>query len=220
MIKGKYALVSLILALTMAEAVVTPFMPAASSKGGSSAVAAAAAKVGQAAPEFTLTDTQGKQHSLSQYKGKFVVLEWINFDCPFVQKHYNSGNMQKLQDTYTKKGVVWLSINTSGKGKYGHYEPAAVNAKLAKWGGHQTAYLQDDGTVARLYGAKATPHMYVIDEQGKLIYAGAIDDKDTADEADVKSAKNYVAATLDAAMAGKPVVVGFTKAYGCHVHYD
>jgi peroxiredoxin len=215
MIKPKYALVSLFLALTLGGALVTSFTPSVKAE----VTAAAEAKVGQAAPDFSLTDSHGKKQSLSDYKGKLVVLEWINFDCPFVKKHYNSGNMQKLQDKYTKDGVAWLSINTSKPGKGGNYSSAEVNKQLKKWNAHPTAYLQDDGTVGRLYGAKATPHMFVIDKSGTLVYAGAIDDKDTADEADVKTAKNYVAAALDAEMAGKQVATSLTKAYGCFVHY-
>ena len=209
-------LAAFFLALTIGDAVstFTP-LPAAEISAG------AVAKPGAAAPDFTLTDSAGKKQSLSEYKGKVVVLEWINFDCPFVKKHYNSGNMQKLQDKYTKDGVVWLSINTSvAGGKGGHYVSDEVNAKLKQLKAHPTAYLQDDGTVGKLYGATCTPHMFVIDKTGTLVYAGAIDDKDTADAADVKTAHNYVAAALDAQLSGKPIAVSSTKPYGCHVHYN
>jgi peroxiredoxin len=184
------------------------------------AAAGSTCEVGKPAPAFTLTDSHGKAHKLSDYKGKFVVLEWINFDCPFVQKHYKSGNMQRLQEKYTAKGVTWLSISSSAKGRNGNYEPKRINELLQQNNSHTTAYLIDeDGKVGKAYGAKATPHMFVIDPAGKLVYAGAIDDKNTADEADIKAANNYVAAALDAAMAGKPVAVSSTKAYGCSIKY-
>lgn len=178
------------------------------------------ATVGQPAPDFTLADTKGKNHSLSQHKGQFVVLEWVNFDCPFVKKHYESGNMQKLQDSYTKKGVVWLSVNSSAQGKQGNYPGDKVDAMIKERKAASTAYLLDpDGKVGHLYGAKATPHMYVIDKSGKLVYAGAIDDIASADAADVKKARNYVAEALDASMQGKPVKTASTNAYGCSVKY-
>jgi peroxiredoxin len=181
---------------------------------------ASAASVGQPAPDFTLTDTQGSQRALKSLKGKFVVLEWVNYECPFVQKHYGSGNMQKLQKTYTGKGVVWLSVNTSAPGKQGHYAPAEVNAKLKELGASPTAYLMDaDGTVGKAYGAKTTPHMYVIDPQGTLVYAGGIDDKPSTDQSDVATAKNFVASALDEAMAGKPVTTASSQPYGCAVKY-
>lgn len=211
--RSKYVLVSLFLALTLADALVTPFVPGTKAAFG----AVAPAKIGQAAPEFTLTDTEGKKQSLSDYKGKFVVLEWINFNCPFVQKHYKSGNMQKLQEEYKGKGVVWLTINTSPKPRF---TTAEVIAKLKEWNAHPTAFLQDVGPVAKLYGAKATPSMYVINPQGTLVYAGAIDDKDTVDEADIKTAKNYVSAALNEAMSGKKVKISLTKAYGCFVRTE
>jgi peroxiredoxin len=177
-------------------------------------------KTGQSAPDFTLTDTNGKAQALSSYKGKYVVLEWFNFDCPFVVKHYGSGNMQKLQKEFMDKGVVWLSINSSASGKEGFYSPQETNKKAGENGMKPTAIMLDsDGKVARLYGAKTTPHMFVINPQGTLIYQGAIDDKPSTDQADIAGAKNYVRAALDAAMAGKPVEKGSTKSYGCSVKY-
>src|SRR3989338_9054422 len=135
-----------------------------------------ALEVNQPAPNFTLTDTNGKQHSLADYKGKYVVLEWVNFECPFVKKHYQSNNMQKLQETYTAKDIVWLSINSSAEGKQGYYAAAQANEIISNANAKPTAYLLDtDGTVGKTYGAQTTPHMYVIDPQGKLIYQGAID---------------------------------------------
>jgi len=174
----------------------------------------------QAAPDFTLTDTYGKQHKLSEFAGKYVVLEWLNHDCPFVHKHYDSKNMQSLQKRYTEKGVVWLSILSSAPGKQGHYTPEEANKLTAEKGAAPTAVLIDaDGTVGKLYDAKTTPHMFVINPQGEIIYKGAIDDHRSTDVADIAESRNYVAATLDAAMAGKPVEVAATQPYGCGVKY-
>jgi hypothetical protein len=182
--------------------------------------AEAAAAVGQPAPDFTLTDTNGKRHTLSAYKGKFVVLEWVNFECPFVGKHYGSGHMQKIQKDYTARGVVWLSVNSSAAGKQGYYAPDKVNALLEEKRAAPTAYLVDTaGSVGRSYGAKTTPHMYVIDPRGTLLYAGGIDDKPSTDLADIATAKNFVQAALDQAMAGKPVTVATSTPYGCNVKY-
>jgi len=184
------------------------------------AARAEVATVGQPAPEFTLKDVSGQSHALSSFKGKWVVLEWINYDCPFVQKHYRSGNMPKLQKEYTAKGVVWLAVNSSNVGKQGYFEPAEIKARSQKMGFAATAYLVDtDGTVGRLYGAKTTPHMYVITPEGKLVYAGGIDDTPSTDQADIATAKNYVRAALDEAMAGKPVTKPTSQPYGCSVKY-
>jgi peroxiredoxin len=180
----------------------------------------AAAAVGQAAPDFSLTDVKGAKHVLSSYKGKFVVLEWINYDCPFVQKHYASGNMQKLQKAYAAKGVAWLTINSSAPGKQGHFANAEIETRSKAHGAAFAAYLLDtDGQVGRAYGAKTTPHMYVIDPAGKLVYAGGIDDKPSTDVADIAAAKNYVQAALDEALAGKAVTVTTSTPYGCSVKY-
>jgi peroxiredoxin len=182
--------------------------------------AAGAAKVGEPAPGFTLTDANGVDHSLDSFRGKFVVLEWINHECPFVKKHYDSGNMQKLQKTYTDQGVVWLSINSSAPGKQGHYSPDEINALTAQKKAAPTAYLLDsDGTVGRAYGAKTTPHMFIIDTEGTLIYAGGIDDTKSTDVADVATATPYVKNALDEALAGKPVTVATSSPYGCSVKY-
>ena len=182
--------------------------------------ARAAAMVGQPAPDFTLVDSNGAKHSLSDLKGKIVVLEWVNFECPFVGKHYGSGNMQKLQKAYTGKGVVWLSINSSADGKQGYFPPDKINALMKEKGAAPTAYLIDaDGAVGRAYGAKTTPHMYVIDAKGSLIYAGGIDDTPSTDQADVATAKNFVRAALDEALAGKPVTTASSTPYGCSVKY-
>lgn len=183
---------------------------------------AASAEVtsGQPAPDFTLTDTNGQAHSLAGFKGKFIVLEWLNHSCPFVVKHYGSGNMQALQKEFTAKDVVWLSINSSAAGKEGHVTAEDAHALTVEKAASPTAVLFDsDGVVGKLYGAKTTPHMYIIDPQGVLIYQGAIDDKASADPADIATSKNYVREALDAAMAGKPVAVSSTKSYGCSVKY-
>jgi peroxiredoxin len=175
---------------------------------------------GQVAPNFTLTDSNGQKHSLSDYKGKFVVLEWFNPDCPFVKKHYNSGNMPQLQKQYTARDVIWLSINSSAEGKQGSYTPQGFNQFVKDKGASPTAVLLDqDGKVGHLYDAQTTPHMFVIDPKGDLIYQGAIDDTPSADMADVKTAKNFVSAALNAAMNGKPVAVATTKSYGCSIKY-
>jgi peroxiredoxin len=176
--------------------------------------------VGKPAPGFTLSDAEGTKRSLSDYKGKYVVLEWVNHGCPFVKKHYNSDNMQSLQKEFTAKDVVWLSISSSAKGKEGYQTPAEWKKTTQEKGAAPTAVLLDaEGRVGKLYGAKTTPHMFVIDPQGVLVYKGAIDDTPSADEKDAKTAKNYVRAALEESMAGKPVSVSATKSYGCSVKY-
>ena len=183
--------------------------------------ALAAPQIGQPAPEFTLTDSTGQSHNLSDFKGKFVVLEWLNHGCPFVVKHYESGNMQKLQKEYTGKDVVWLSIVSSAPGKQGHMTPAETNQAKAEKGSAATAVLIDeDGAVGRLYNAKVTPEMFIINPEGFLVYMGAIDDKKSTDPADVAGAKNYVKQALDEAMSGQPVSEPSTTAYGCSVKYN
>ena len=178
------------------------------------------ARVDEPAPGFTLTSTDGKQFSLSEFRGKYVVLEWVNYDCPFVRKHYSSGHMQKLQATYTGKDVVWLSICSSAPGKQGHFEGEDLTDRIVGEKAKPTAYLVDaDGTVGRMYEAKTTPHMFVIGPDGVLLYAGAIDDIASTDADDLAIARNYVTAALDAAMAGKPVEVKTSKPYGCSVKY-
>ncbi len=172
------------------------------------------------APLFTLTDTKNKVIKLSDFKGKYVVLEWFNFGCPFVKKHYESGNMQKLQKDYTGKGVVWLSICSSAPGKQGHESAAEYNRDFAEKNAAPTAILIDtEGKVGHLYDAKTTPAMYVINPEGILVYAGAIDDTPGTDASEIATAKNYVAAALDESMAGKPVTTPETKSYGCSVKY-
>ncbi|MCE9614709.1 MAG: thioredoxin family protein [Lentisphaerae bacterium] len=172
------------------------------------------------APAFTLTDIAGKAHSLADYKGKYVVLEWTNPECPFVKKHYGSGNMPRLQQTYTAKGVVWLTVNSSAAGKQGNRDAAAWVTWLAEQHAAPTALLLDpDGTAGHAYDAKTTPHLFVINPEGEIIYEGAIDDRPTWKPEDIDGAKNYVSGALDAAMAGKPVEPALTAAYGCSVKY-
>ena len=181
---------------------------------------AAQAVVGQAAPAFSAADTQGRSHALDQYKGRWVVLEWTNHECPFVKKHYGSGNMQKLQKAYTARGVAWLSVISSAPGKQGHVTPAQADQLTQERGAAPSAVLLDpEGQMGRAYGAKTTPHMYVIDPAGKLVYAGAIDDTPSTDPADIPAARNYLSAALDAALAGKPVAVATSTPYGCSVKY-
>jgi peroxiredoxin len=184
-----------------------------------SSPAFAAATVGQAAPEFSATDTAGKTRKLSDYKGKLVVLEWTNPGCPFVQKHY-SGNMQALQKEFAGKGVVWLAINSTETGSGDYLTPA----KLAGWLGEKqaapTATLMDEsGKIGQLYGARTTPHMYIVSPQGQLIYAGGIDSIPSARVDDIKTATNYVRQGLTEALGGKPLSVASSRAYGCSIKY-
>lgn len=188
----------------------------------STAVAAAhAVSIGQPAPDFALTDVNGKAVKLSDFKGKHVVLEWTNPGCPFVQKHYNSNNMQSLQKDATSKGVVWLSVNSTNKSATDYLEPTKLNAKMnGEWKGASSYLLMDEtGKAGMAYEAKTTPHMYVIDPNGKLVYAGGIDDKRSANPADVKTAKNFVRAALDETLAGKPITVATSTPYGCSIKY-
>lgn len=178
------------------------------------------AEIGKPAPEFTLPSAAGAEVSLASERGKFVVLEWLNHGCPYVRKHYDSGNMQRLQSDLAQKGVVWLSIISSAPGKQGHSTPAQASADATAKGAKPTAVLLDEsGAVGRSYGAATTPHMFVIDPSGVLIYMGAIDDQATFEADSVANAKNWVKLALDEAMAGKPVSTPATKSYGCSVKY-
>jgi hypothetical protein len=180
-----------------------------------------APQAGKPAPDFTLTDLGGQKHSLSDYKGKTVVLEWVNPDCPFVRNHYqNTGSMPKLQAAAKADGVIWLTINSGHPGSEGDYSPEKVAAWMKETGAAPTAYFRDqDGAVGKLYDAKATPHMFVISADGTLVYHGAIDSIPSTKPEDVAKATNYVAAALHALKAGKPVAVSATRAYGCSVKY-
>jgi peroxiredoxin len=184
-----------------------------------SATAFASAPPGQLAPGFTLTDLSGKQVNLADYKGKTVVLEWHNFECPFVQKHYRSGNMQSLQKKYAND-VVWLTVSSTAKTASDYIEPTKISRQLADFKAAPARFLMDEsGKVGVAYGARTTPHMYIIDPSGNVVYNGAIDDKRSTNVEDVKTAKNYVVAALDEMKAGKPVTVASTTPYGCNVHY-
>lgn len=184
------------------------------------ASALSAATVGEPAPDFTLKSSDGKTVSLSDYKGKWVVLEWINFGCPYVKKHYRSKNMQSLQKKYRAEGVIWLAINSSAEGKQGNYNRKVLNKKLKQNDFSATAYLLDtSGRTGRNYNAKTTPHMYIISPEGKLMYNGAIDSKPTTRTKDIKSATNYVDKNLKAALAGADLPYKATRAYGCSVKY-
>ncbi|HEX3818061.1 MAG TPA: thioredoxin family protein [Chthoniobacterales bacterium] len=183
--------------------------------------AAESPRVGTTAPAFTVPDAHGKMESLSQYKGKYVVLEWFNPDCPFVRKHYFSHNMQTLQKEFTAKGVIWLTIDSSAPGEQGNLSPADARQQMSDWKMDPTAFLLDpNGKVGHTYGATNTPHMFVINPEGKVIYEGAIDSKPSTDQSDIATATNYVKVALTDALAGKPIATTTTKAYGCSVKYS
>lgn len=177
--------------------------------------------LGQPAPAFTATDADGRARSLADFRGKTVVLEWTNNGCPYVQKHYNSGNMQGLQKEATAEGVVWLTIVSSAPGFQGYLTGPQAKAWKAKVGAHSSDVLLDPkGLVGRAYGAKATPHMFIIDRTGKLVYMGGIDDQATTDPDSLKTATNYVSAALADVKAGRPVATAVTRPYGCSVKYN
>jgi len=179
-----------------------------------------ASKAGVMAPDFTLTDTHGNSHSLSDFRGQTVVLEWTNHECPYVKKHYESGNMQQLQADATADGVVWLTILSSAPGKQGHTSPEEANDIIRKHGAKATARLLDyNGTVGRLYDAKTTPEMFIIDANGMIRYDGAIDDKPSFNPKSLEGATNYVTATLMAMANGEEIAVTSTPPYGCSVKY-
>jgi redoxin len=187
----------------------------------STGLMAATAEVGRAAPNFTLTDLDGNAHSLAGLKGKTIVLEWVNPECPFVQKHYDhSGNIPKTQKSATSSGVVWLTINSTAPGKEGDYDVARAKAWQAKVHASPSAYLRDpDGKVGKLYDARTTPHLYVIDEKGTLVYAGGIDNIRSAKVDDIAKAINYVNEALADVNSGKPVRTPTSQPYGCSVKY-
>src|SRR5215468_5200513 len=182
--------------------------------------AESSARINAPAPDFTATDSYSKTRKLSEQKGKIVVLEWTNNGCPFVGKHYGSGNMQSLQKRYTAQGVVWLTVVSSAPGTQGYVTAAEANRDTERRGATPTAVLLDPtGALGHLYGAQATPHMYVINADGQLVYMGAIDDTPSADPSDIASSRNYVAAAIEELKAGKHVTVSATRAYGCSVKY-
>lgn len=179
-----------------------------------------AVETGQSAPDFTLTDIDGKTHNLTDYRGNTVVLEWTNQGCPFVVKHYDSGNMPAVQRDALANGVVWLVINSGSNGAQGDLEPAEVKSWQSEKGASFTAYFRDrDGRVGHLYGAKTTPHMFVISSEGTLVYQGAIDSIRSAKISDIDRAENYVRSALKDIAEGVPVRTGITRPYGCSVKY-
>jgi peroxiredoxin len=180
----------------------------------------ASPQTGTSAPGFTAVDSKGKRHPLAAYKGKIVVLEWTNHECPYTVKHYATGNMQALQMAATESGAIWLTVVSSRPGSQGYVEALEADKLTADRHAHPTAVLLDPaGDLGKLYGARVTPHMYVIDASGMLVYMGAIDDRPTADHASVKGARSYVREALDAVAAGRPVAVASTRPYGCTVKY-
>jgi peroxiredoxin len=195
-----------------AVAISAPFLLAAP--------AAASAVVGQPAPAFTATDSNGRTVSLSDFKGKPVVLEWTNADCPFVQKFYSGGDMQKLQADARKQGAVWLSVNSGAAGKQGHVSGAQANAKMRAQGFESNAYLLDtSGAIGKAYGARTTPHMFVIAPDGTLAYAGGIDSIASANPADIAKAEPLARNAIAQVAAGKPVEIATSRPYGCSVKY-
>jgi peroxiredoxin len=186
----------------------------------SASIATATPSIGQPAPSFRATDVAGKQVSLGDFKGKYVVLEWNNPGCPFVQKHYDSGNMQSLQKRFGAENVAWLSVNSTNESSSDYMPPAKLAAWFKQHNATPAAVLMDTkGEVGKAFGAKVTPHLYVIDPTGTLVYAGAIDDKRSTNPADVKTATNYVVAALTETKAGKPVAKSTSQAYGCTIKY-
>jgi peroxiredoxin len=188
---------------------------------GGMQAAAASAIVGQAAPDFTATDLDGRQVRLADFRGKYVVLEWTNPGCPFVRKHYQpSGNMPALQKEFTARGVAWLAVNSTEPGHPDYLPPAQLSKWFVEQGARPTVALMDEsGTVGRAYGARTTPHMYIVDPAGKLVYAGGIDSIRSADAADIKTATNYVREALGQALAGKPIATATSTPYGCSIKY-
>ncbi|MDM0122232.1 thioredoxin family protein [Variovorax arabinosiphilus] len=184
------------------------------------APAHAAPAVGQKAPDFVAMDTRGKQHQLSDFAGKYVVLEWTNPGCPFVRKHYGSGNMPATQKAATAKGVVWLAINSTERAASDYLQPAALDSWMKTQSAAPTAVLMDeDGTIGQAYGARTTPHIFIIDPKGTLVYAGGIDSIPSARPDDIKTATNYVNQALGEAFGGRPVSAAATRPYGCSIKY-
>lgn len=216
------SVLALVLALTLVACASDPAeVPAETATEPAAAESASAAPTpGAPAPDFTLVDTNGEAHTLSAYQGQPVVLEWLNYDCPYVGKHYGGGNMQALQEQAIADGVVWLSVVSSAPGEQGYFEPAEMNARTEQEGGRQSAVLLDpSGEVGRMYEAKTSPHMFVIDADGQVVYNGAIDDRPTTDQADLEGATNYVVPAIAAAQSGESADPASTQPYGCSVKY-
>lgn len=179
-----------------------------------------AQEVGKAAPLFTAKNVKGESVSLAEQRGKIVVLEWVNFECPFVKKHYSSGNLPKLQKEYTGKDVVWLSVSSAAEGKQGFLEPSKMSERIKDEKNAASHFILDtDGTVGKAYDAKVTPHMFIINKEGTLVYNGAIDSKATTENADVATADKLFVNALDATLAGKDVENAKNQPYGCGVKY-
>ena len=193
---------------------------ASNQPAGSTQASATTVRVGEPAPNFTGVDSNGKTHNLSNFKGKTVVLEWTNHECPFVRKHYESSNMQKLQKTATSDGVVWLSVVSSAPGQQGNVNGQKANQLTKSRNAAPTAVLLDpEGTIGRTYNARTTPHMFVIAPDGKLVYAGALDSLSSSDKTDISKAQNYVMAALKSVKSGQAVSKPMTQPYGCSVKY-
>lgn len=183
-------------------------------------LASAGPEIGQPAPDFTLPDTHGETHTLADYQGQWVVLEWLNYGCPYVQKHYRTDNIPSQQAKWIEEGVVWMAIVSSAPGTQGYYEPAAMNEKSAEWGSNATAVLLDpEGDVGRAYEARTTPHMFVINPEGNVVYMGGIDDVPSSRDEDLERATQLVDQALTEAMAGEPVSQPTSRPYGCSVKY-
>lgn len=185
------------------------------------ALALALATPGEKAPDFSEVDAAGKTHSLSDYQGQWLVVEWFNKDCPYVKKHYSSGNMQALQKKFTDQDVNWLTVISSAEGKQGHLSAAQAGEVAQSHNLNASApfLLDSDGSMGRAYGAKTTPHMFIINPEGMVVYAGAIDDNDSANPAVIPTSSNYVTSALDAALKGEAIEVASSRAYGCGVKY-
>ena len=180
----------------------------------------ASPEIGQPAPAFTLPDAQGTEHSLAQYRGKWVVLEWVNYGCPYVNKHYRTGNIPEQQQKWRDRGVVWLAVASSAPGEQGHYEAAAMHAESQRMGSNASAVLLDPaGTVGRMYDARTTPHMFVIDPEGTLVYMGGIDNIPTPRDQDLARATQLVDVALEQATSGQPIAAPTSRPYGCNVKY-
>ncbi len=207
-----------LLALTVASYTATACTESDASQAGAPPLVSP--PVNQPAPAFTVSDTRGETHSLDAYRGKWVVLEWFNHDCPYTKKHYKTDNMQALQREYTGKGVVWMSVVSSAPGKDGYVSAADADREMTEKNAAPTLVVRDTaGVLGRMYGARNTPQLFAIDPQGVLRYAGAIDDKPTSRTKDVKGAQNYLKAALDAGLSGRPIAVATTQPYGCEVKY-
>ena len=206
--------------LLLALAVVASYTATACTESSQAAPIPESPPVNQPAPAFTVTDTKGQTHNLDSYRGKWVVLEWFNHDCPYTKKHYKTDNMQALQREYTAKNVVWISVISSAPGKDGYGSAADIEQQMIEKKAAPSFVVRDTaGVLGRMYGARNTPQLFAIDPEGVLRYAGAIDNKPTPKGKDVKDAQNYLKAALDAGLAGQPIAVATTQPYGCDVKY-